>query len=157
MKKVLIVLLIAIIALIPAKVLAESGEIENTPVEEIHEGTDTGSNNGSSSSSTPGPTSSIQDQYGNIDDIMTQNVSINDLSNKIDKKLWEFAGVLQRWSIPVSIATFIIGCFLMILGALSKRGGIAPGLITCGVSILVYTLCVNAPAIVVAVSRWLMD
>lgn len=157
MKKLLIMLIISIVAIVPIKVLAESGEIENTPVEEIHQGGDNTGSNDNSSSATYGPSSSIEDQYGNIDDIMTQNVSIGQLSDKINRKLWEFAGVLQRWSIPISISTFIVGCFLMILGALSKRGGIAPGLITCGVSILVYTLCVNAPAIVVSVSKWLMN
>lgn len=158
MKKILNILLVLLIVASPLTVMAESGEIDVKPVDEIGD-TSTSETTVTTPTTTSElyPNSSIKDQYNEIDNVMEADVSLTDISNKIDRKLWEIAGILQRWSIPISVATFIIGCFLMILGALSKRGGIAPGLITCGTSILVYTLCTNAPTIIVAVSNWFMN
>lgn len=92
-----------------------------------------------------------------INNVMNSNVTIDTIGNKIISKLYEAANLLQRAAVPIAIIAFMVGVLLFIWGALSKRATVIPGIISMLAAIVGYAFCVNAPAIVIWASSWLLN
>lgn len=149
-KKILAILLIALI--LPVGVFAtdidtsllngvEQETVETTPTTEKKTDTD------------------VIDPDMNVpsNSIIDENVTLDDVGNRVLTKLYEVASLLKKMAAPIAIIMFIVGAILMVLGAVGKRDGIKQGVIICVLSIVMYAICMYSQQIVVAVSNWMVS
>jgi hypothetical protein len=147
MKKVLI--LLAILFLVPVSVSAESNDystekinnVENVETDETNKDTTIQGDTTTENTTTP--------------DLIDSNVTVEDVGNRVLKKLYEIADLLKQIAAPIAIIMFIIGAILMVVGALGKKDGFKQGVIVSALSVITYVLCSYSEPIVIALSNWL--
>ena len=147
MKKVLI--LLAILLLVPVSESAENNDYSTEKINNV-ENVETGETTNTTTGGTTTPTENTA-----TPDLIDPNITVEDVGNKVLKKLYEIADLLKQIAAPIAIIMFIVGAILMVVGALGKRDGFKQGLIVCALSVVTYALCMYSEPIVIAISNWL--
>ena len=146
MKKLLLTLTILCMFL-PFGVMAE--EYDTTPVDQVE-------NNEVVES--PAPTEDSNLPGGDVSgDIIDENVTMEDVENRLLKKLEDVVKLLQSIAKPLAIIMFVIGAVLMVIGAFGKRDGVKQGIIVCILSVVMYAITMYASPIITAVTNWIVS
>lgn len=83
-----------------------------------------------------------------FEDVKNSTATIEEIGDKLTGKGIEVVDLLRKLGLVVSVGAFIVGVFVMISGAISKKGTVMPGLITCLVAVIAFGLTWYAPQIV---------
>ena len=165
MKNKFIALLLIVAMMLPFGVLAE-GEITNEysteQISQVDENKDQTTET-TPSQTTPKettPTDTTTPSAGSAQDLINQvensDVTIEDVGDRLLNKLYQVANLLRKFAVPISVIFFIAGAFWAVWGAFGgKKDGPKGGIVVCLLSILMYTVCMYAEPIIVAMSKWL--
>lgn len=151
-KLILTLMLAFSCACMPSVVMAQEGQITTETVEKMPD-----------NEKEKNPVQEGVDKFGQLsedalfNDVVDTDVTLDSFGEKVINKIWEGANILQRIGYGISVIGFILGSFLIIFGALSKRMSIGVGIIACISSAVAFTLCMYAPQIIQAVSTWLVS
>ena len=150
--------ILTLVLLLPMTVMAESGEIDNNPVDSANNQTTEVEDNTVTASDLSNQGTPI-----NVDNFMnTQNINLNSgdtldtLGNKIIAKLYQVALLLQKAAVPIALGMFILGGIMIVFGSLTKKG-VTGGAVVCILAIASYVICIYAPNIIQSVSQWLVQ
>lgn len=94
---------------------------------------------------------------GNPADAVMQNVTVEEVNDKVTTKMREVISIVQNFGIPACILFFILSVIYTVFGALTKRGAIARGFLAMGICVLCFTAIVYAYDIVGFASSWLVN
>lgn len=156
MKKIIkLFAILSLVLLLPMTVMAESGEIDNNPVDSANgQATEVVNNDNAVTAE------DLVNQGTSIDDYMTTTINVNDpdaslakFGNKIISKLYEVARLLQQAAVPIALAMFIVGGIMIVFGSLTKKG-VTGGIVVCILAIVSYVVCIYAPNIILSVAQW---
>lgn len=83
------------------------------------------------------------------------NVTIDVAQNFVERKGFDIIALLQTFAQPFSIALFIFGAFLALIGAFGKTGAVLKGLLVMGIAVIVYATVMYAPQLLDLGNGWL--
>lgn len=84
-------------------------------------------------------------------------VTMDDVSNWVDKKGFEIISVLQRFVQPFAIIIFIGCAILALIGAFGNNKLISNGILGMGISLVVYGIVLYAPEIMDGFLAWVRN
>lgn len=153
MKKVLI-LLTALLIFPVSMVSATDNDYSTEKINNVETTTAETEKTENTTTTTDTTTNKTADTTVNTE-IIDPNITVDDVGNRILKKLYEVADLLKKIAAPIAIIMFIVGAILMVTGALGRRDGAKQGFIVCVLSVITYAICMYSEPIVIALSNWL--
>lgn len=83
------------------------------------------------------------------------NVSIDVAEQYVERKGFDVIGLMQTFAQPFTIALFIFGAFLALVGAFGKTGAVLKGVIVMALAVVIYAVVLYAPQLMDLGNAWL--